>query len=293
MQTFPQPHVGAVALGGELSTHVAALGWMDATPQGRGEHLVLPIDLYMLTLQPGTDAGTGPQLQLAPLRRRAGRFLSQGRDRLAYALLTPSGLMRLLREPLDGTPAARIDLGERLSRDGRASLLHRLAATRTAAQRAQALGAWLDDRLRQRRASAVADRVAAAAAALATDAADTATATALARARAVVGVSSRQIERDFDRWLGTSMAHYARLVRFQRAAQCAASGQSLADVAAQQAYTDQAHMTHAFRGYSTLTPGMLAALAAQPKRLLERRALAGRVLVVDAVPQPAPGRRLP
>jgi AraC-like DNA-binding protein len=82
--------------------------------------------------------------------------------------------------------------------------------------------------------------------------------------------------------LGLSPAGYARLVRFQRAAMAISEGESLGQAAVGHAFNDQAHMSRAFRQLSGLTPGQIVRLSAAPQRAAQRRALAGRVALLDA-----------
>ena len=91
------------------------------------------------------------------------------------------------------------------------------------------------------------------------------------------------MERDFRKWMGLGPAGYARLVRFQRSARAVASGAPLLDVAVKHHYCDQSHLNRTFRELTGLTPRDLAAHASRPHRVLERRAFADRILMVDDV----------
>lgn len=78
-------------------------------------------------------------------------------------------------------------------------------------------------------------------------------------AAALQGKSLRQFERDFRETVGVSPKLFARIQRFQRARVLLAhTSLSLADVAAELAYTDQSHMSHEFRRFAGSTPGAQA-----------------------------------
>jgi AraC-like DNA-binding protein len=70
-----------------------------------------------------------------------------------------------------------------------------------------------------------------------------------------VGVSARHLRRAFTATVGIGPKAFARAVRFQRAAQAAASQTSWAAVAAEAGYYDQAHLIGDFRALAGTTPG--------------------------------------
>ena len=80
-------------------------------------HLSMPFDMFMVTaycdegllcLEDGEQAGL--EVVVTALRTRPGRFVSLGTGELAMALLTPEGLLRLLRAPLRGLLDRRVPL---------------------------------------------------------------------------------------------------------------------------------------------------------------------------------------
>ena len=272
------PLGGVAALRHALPTEdVAALGWLATVER---EQLVLPIDLFMLTVHGNADGAL--DLELSLLRTRPARFLSRGGGLLAYALLTPSGLLKLLRAPLQGCGERRVELASVCGPADAQALRDAWFAAPDAPQRARQLGRWLEDRL-HRRAPMPAVRVAQAAAWLQRQGG----ALELPALSRMLAVSPRQLERDFNRWLGLPPAAYARLVRFQRAAFAVARGEPLAQAACAHHYCDQSHLNRSVRAFSSLAPRQLVALARQPARRLEQRALAGRVFLLDLPPAAA------
>ena len=67
-------------------------------------------------------------------------------------------------------------------------------------------------------------------------------------------VSRRQLERDFGDWIGTSPRHLAQVARVQAVSRKAQAGASLADIAADVGFADQAHMSRVVRQLTGLTP---------------------------------------
>jgi AraC-like DNA-binding protein len=75
-----------------------------------------------------------------------------------------------------------------------------------------------------------------------------------------VGVSERQLERLFDRWVGYGPKMLARVVRTRRATRAIARGSiaSWASFAADCGYVDQAHLIREFRALTGVTPRVYA-----------------------------------
>jgi AraC-like DNA-binding protein len=76
-------------------------------------------------------------------------------------------------------------------------------------------------------------------------------------AAARVGVHRRQLERDFRRPLAVAPKRDAMVARVQQVGQLAWQGRSLAEIAAELGYFDQAHMAHAVKDVTGLAPGAL------------------------------------
>jgi AraC-like DNA-binding protein len=74
------------------------------------------------------------------------------------------------------------------------------------------------------------------------------------------GVSERQLERLFDRWVGYGPKMLARVVRTRRATEAIARGSipSWASFAADRGYVDQAHLIREFRALAGVTPRIYA-----------------------------------
>jgi AraC-like DNA-binding protein len=79
----------------------------------------------------------------------------------------------------------------------------------------------------------------------------------LADASRRVGVSPRQFERDFQRYLGATPRRYAQVAKVQQMAQRVWQGHSLADTAAALGFADQAHMTRLVHDVTGMPPATL------------------------------------
>lgn len=265
---------------------LASLGWLPTSGRAAQPLLALPSDLFMVTVHCGSGRKPGsaqpePTMDLAVtlLRTRAERFASRAAGELAYALLTPAGLLALLRAPLEGAADQRVPLA-RFCRPAELRLLRdSLLDAAEPGLRVQKFGGWIDERSRQRHPwCAQQQRVADAATALLHGGQGL----NLESLRRDLRVSPRQLERDFRHWLGVSPAAYSRGVRFQHAAMALARGGTPCDTAAEHGYADQAHLSRAFRQLSSLTPREFARQASSPRRDTARPALAGRVVVLES-----------
>jgi transcriptional regulator GlxA family with amidase domain len=74
---------------------------------------------------------------------------------------------------------------------------------------------------------------------------------------AAAGTTGRHLERLFQREIGTTPKRFARVLRFQAAANQMLNGDtsSLVDVSADAGYFDQAHMVREFVSFAGTTPG--------------------------------------
>lgn len=93
-----------------------------------------------------------------------------------------------------------------------------------------------------------------------------------------VGVSRRQLERDFQHHVGLSPQQLGQVATFQRFAQLAWQGEKLAHIAADLELVDQAHLTRVIKAMSGLTPAALLKKAAtSPLSRLTRPHWGGRI----------------
>lgn len=74
-----------------------------------------------------------------------------------------------------------------------------------------------------------------------------------------LGVSRRQLERDFRRSVGQGLFEYARRRRFELAVEALRAGKPILEVAMAYGYADQSHLTHTMRKLIGCTPGVLRA----------------------------------
>ncbi len=280
------PRAGSLTVArGDLQHHLAALVWLAVDAALGREHLAVPSDLYLLTVYgddglvcgPAQEAG-GLQVLVSLLRTQPALFRSLGQGRLALALLTPAGLMRVLRAPLRGLTDRRLPLAQFCGEPEERRLRDLLLGTADAAERLRRLGHWIEGRVHQRHGMGTQQRRTARAASVVQQRGGAVDLSALAQE---LVVTRRQLERDFQLWLGTSPAAYARLVRFQRAAALVCGGGRFVDAVFEHHYADQSHLNRSFRAFSGMSPGELAALASPPHRVQERALLAGRVLMLD------------
>jgi AraC-like DNA-binding protein len=88
-------------------------------------------------------------------------------------------------------------------------------------------------------------------------------------------VGRRQLERDFERWIGVAPRHLAQVARVQQVARLARNGASLADAAAQAGFADQPHMTRTVRRVTGLAPRAFIASQRTPIAAAFRAATGG------------------
>jgi AraC-like DNA-binding protein len=88
-------------------------------------------------------------------------------------------------------------------------------------------------------------------------------------------VSRRQLERDFGQWIGTSPRHLAQVARVQQVSRRAQTGATLADIAADVGFADQAHMCRVVRQLTGVTPQHFTNPRTTPIAAAFRRATGG------------------
>ncbi len=79
--------------------------------------------------------------------------------------------------------------------------------------------------------------------------------------------SPRHLRRSFADWVGVSPKVYLRIRRFQRALMARRGGFGWAQVAAECAYSDQAHLIHEVRAFAGQTPGQVDRAPGKPSDL--------------------------
>ena len=75
-----------------------------------------------------------------------------------------------------------------------------------------------------------------------------------------IGITARQLQREFDRWLGVSVKFYMRVVRFNRALELLetqAGNPDLADLSLSLGYYDQSHLCSDFAELAGLSPSRI------------------------------------
>jgi AraC-like DNA-binding protein len=267
----------------DLRRHLPSLGWLALDgAQGMG-HMSVPSDLYMMTVYRAEPAACADgeddarlDVMVTSLRTRATPVASPGAGHLALALLTPLGVLHVLRRPLGGITDQRLPIDFFCDAADTKRLREIFMSTASAEQRMQSFGCWLEGRTLQRHRLSVAEsRVAQASALMQADDEPVPDMASMAR---MLAIQRRQLERDFQHCLGATPAFYARLVRFARAAAALAEGAPILHAALDNGYADQSHLTRTVRNLAGVTPRQLRIDASLPGRAAVRRAFGGRVL---------------
>jgi AraC-like DNA-binding protein len=253
-------------------------------------HVHLPSDLFFVVVdlafheEAHPTRSSGLWMSIFGVQAHARTVWSPaGRWRMAVASLTPKGMFAAFgsRGPVacSGEPQP---LEVLVNRDAAIELRTLLSSRRAFAPRAQIFSRWLEHRIQMAPTlSPPAARVGQAAAWLMRQKGTALDMGALAQWGRT---SLRQLERDFQAWLGLSPTAYARIVRFQRAAAAVTDGLPLSHAAADHGFVDQSHMTRSMRRLAQVTPMEIAREGARPGRRCMRRALGGRVFLFDVSP---------
>ena len=168
--------------------------------------------------------------------------------------LRPAGAFAVLGIPLGEVAGVVVDLHDVV---GRAAdeLVARCGNSTSIDERFASAVAWIEARIARGRR--IDPAIAWAAAAIERRRGDL----PIARLRAETGLSKTRLVAAFRDQIGVAPKRYARIVRFQRAAELVRAGAGeLADVAVVAGYYDQPHMNAEFRAMTGLTPVELAAL---------------------------------
>lgn len=251
-------HTHVLPVEGVLREHVRALVAVEVEAGGPIPLAIAPHDSVMLSVQLGrgddgieTKAEHGGNVHVTGIRQWTGSFTGAGDCVSLFAALTPLGAMQLLdSQPLATVPRIRARVADLLDRQLARELEAGIAIADGLDAKLRALACWLEARAtRQRRQAPAALRAGRAAMQLCAE--PNVPIEALAQSQ---HVGRRQLERDFARHVGTSPRHLAQVARLQGVARKGRGGASLADLAADLGYADQAHMSRTVRQMTGLTP---------------------------------------
>ncbi|HET6373409.1 MAG TPA: AraC family transcriptional regulator [Candidatus Polarisedimenticolia bacterium] len=253
----------------DLTRYVQCLWTSSFSQPGRSESVIVPdgcVEIvysiegsFHLAGRPGRAQMPARTITVLGLATRALGTMYRGPSRLIGLRLTPAGAMRLfpdgLRDLVDGSadgeqifPALTRRLAgavEHFTESGRPELLNQELRTTLAGAR------FVDPRVEH-----------------ATSLLHSGSGpTTVAGAALEAGVSTRRLDRCFDKHFGISPKLLYRVARFQRAFSVGMLGQrgDWADVAARCGYSDQSHLSREFFEFTDQTPErMRAAFAASP-----------------------------
>ncbi len=233
------------------------------------ESMVLSVQLGRSTDPVEQKGEHGTNTRLTGIRNRTGEFAGQGDCVTLFALLTPLGAVQLLEaQPLANAPRIRAQVADLLDRHMTRRLESDVAQARTLDAKLKAFAAWLETRaLTHRRIGTAAMRAGRAAMRVIES-----PRVGIEHLAGEQNVSRRQLERDFNQWLGTSPRHLAQVACIQLVSRKAQRGAALADIAADVGFADQGHMSRVVRQLTGLTPlhftrGRHSALAAGFRRV--------------------------
>jgi AraC-like DNA-binding protein len=270
-------HLHTLPVGGALTDCVRALVAVQIDARAPLPLAIAPHESLMLTVQFGRDgadakAPLGRNTHLTGIRQWTGAFTGAGHCVSLFALLTPLGAVRLLdSRPLEEAPRIRAPLAELLDERLTRTLEDRLALAGDAHAQLRAFAAWLEARaLAHGGPSRPALRAARAAMRLSHE-----PRLSVEHAADEQHVGRRQLERDFERWIGASPRHLAQVARVQQLARHARAGATLADAAAHAGFADQPHMTRTVRRLTGLTPRSFVASQRTPIAAAFRAATGG------------------
>jgi AraC-like DNA-binding protein len=246
-----------------LNLHVSALVAVTLGDTGPLPLAIAPHDHLVLTVQFGLGADaidakneTGRNTHLTGIRHWTGAFAGAGRCVTLFALLTPLGAVQLLHSRrMDVAQRIRAPVVELLDAQFTRALELRVAQATDLPGKLMVFAECLEQQLAsQRKQSRAALRAARAAMRL-----RTMPQIEIEQLASEQHISRRQLERDFDRWLGVSPRHYAQVARVQTMARRVRRGTSLSAAAADLSFADQPHMNRVVRQLTGLTPrGLLA-----------------------------------
>jgi AraC-like DNA-binding protein len=259
-------HLHTLPVSGALADCVRALVAVQIDARAPLPLAIAPHESLMLTVQFGRDgadakAPLGRNTHLTGIRQWTGAFTGTGGCISLFALLTPLGAVRLLdSRVLHQAPRIRAPLAELLDEARTRTLEDSLTRSDGVSAQLHAFAAWLETRAAARGAqSRPALRAARAAMRLSHE-----PRLSVERAADEQHVGRRQLERDFERWIGVSPRHLAQVARVQQLVRSTRAGATLADAAVHAGFADQPHMTRTVRRLTGLTPRGLVASQRTP-----------------------------
>lgn len=272
-----QLHVYDLPVSGMLVDCVSALLAVQIDEPGPLPLAIAPHESLVLTVQFGRHAADakaelGRNSTLTGIRQWTGSFTGAGACVTLFALLTPLGAVRLLgSRPLQHAPRIHAQLAALLDERVTRGLESAIARAGDVPAQLRTFAAWLEARAAaDGRLSRTALRAGRAAMRLCRE-----PVLAIERAAAEQHVSRRQLERDFERWIGASPHHVTQVARVQRMARAARAGATLAHAAAQAGFADQSHMSRAVHQLTGLTPRRFVASQRTPIAAAFRAATGG------------------
>jgi AraC-like DNA-binding protein len=272
-------HAHSVPVSGILSPHVSALMALELEATGPLPLAIAPHESMVLSVQIGRGpdgieqkGSRGELTHLTGIRQWTGHFTGAGDCITLLALLTPLGSVQLLdSQPLSKGPRIRARVDTLLDPSLTRQLESDIALATSLEGKLRAFASWLELRATaQRRLAPGALR--AGRAAMRVCQAPGLPMEDLAREQ---HVSRRQLERDFEHWIGTSPRHLGRVARVQAVSRRAQAGGGLADIAADVGFADQAHMSRVVKDLTGLSPRHFVRSLHAPMAATFRRATGG------------------
>lgn len=275
--------ISALPVPEALRPYVNGLLAMDCRFEVPAWHRGCPCDSFMLTVlddsplvcRDGSPVGEARTV-VCGVRRQGVDFDSEGEGSALVALLTPLGFVTVLGGAHDPQAGERYALERLMTQRQEHRLRTHAMAGADRLQRLHRFAGWLETRVRDAKVrDARALRTGRAAQALAHE-----HDAGLDSIAGRIGLTRRQLERDFRRYLGVSPAHYVRNVRLQGALAALGDGQAPAHVASDWGFSDQSHMTRAMHEAIGSTPSALARSLRHPTHRRLREALGGRTVLL-------------
>jgi AraC-like DNA-binding protein len=268
---------------GPMAQYVSTVLAVEFDTAARVEVTSLPHEYMTLTQWLGNTATRfecaderGMRSSLHGIRTRLHTMSRPGDFMMLRAFLTPLGAVLLARghalPDINRRPPA--PWAETVGKLEALDLERTVLDAPSIDQKLDAFAAWIERRMHTRRQPAPAAlRAAHAAAVLGREPSFD-----LNMLAQHAGITRRQLERDFSQWLAVSPRRSAQTVRLQRLALASSRRDfSLAYLASEIGFADQAHMSRAVRQLTGMTPRQFLRAADNAVSQIYRRALGGRI----------------